>query len=78
MVEPKDIRELEDLHWSKSEEHHALGRREADIFVERDEVTHLLISKYILVHLVQEALNRQKLIHVVQAWVLDALAYIRR
>ena len=78
MVEPKDIRELEDLHGGEREEHHTLGRRESDIFVERDEVTHLLVSKYILVHLVQEAFNRQKLVHVVQAWMLDALAYIRR
>lgn len=78
MVEPKDIGELEDLHGGKREEHHTLGGREADIFVERDEVTHLLVSKHILVHLMQEALNRQKLIHVVQAWMLDALAYIRR
>lgn len=78
MVEPKDISELEDLHGGESEEHHALGRREADMLVECDEVQHLFITEYIPIHLVKEALDRQKLIHVVQAWMLDALAYILR
>ena len=78
MVEPKDISELKYLHWGESEEYHTLGRREADMLVERDEVQHLFITEDIPIDLMQEALDRQKLVHVVEARVLYTLADILR
>lgn len=78
MVEPKDISELEDLHWGEFKKHHSLRRRKSYVFVEGNEVQYLLISQDVTIHLVQETLYGEQFIDIVLLRVLDALTYIRR
>lgn len=47
------------------------------MLVEGNEVHYLLISQDVTLYLVQETLDRQKLIDIVLLRVLDALTYIR-
>ena len=78
MVEPEDIRELEDLHRRQREKDHPLGTWKPNMLVKSYKVAYLIVSKGIAHDLSEKALYGEELVHIMQFRALDAISNIGR